>query len=102
MKTSESGLFKFKTNKPMFLNYKKHISFANYGEKMMNKDQGKKMYMFKIVLIGDLDVRKSELRDKYFGYNKDFTSFEDRGTEFAIKRVKSEELNVVFQIWDLQ
>ncbi|NHJ32804.1 MAG: GTP-binding protein [Asgard group archaeon] len=61
-----------------------------------------KSNVFKIVLLGDLEVGKSILREYYFGYNDRITSFEEQGSAFAIKRVKTEELHVVFQIWDLR
>ncbi|MBK5112657.1 MAG: GTP-binding protein [Candidatus Heimdallarchaeota archaeon] len=66
----------------------------------MVKDQ-KKDDVYKIVLIGDKDVGKEILRENYFGYNQDFTAFEDKGLAFAIKRVETEEVKIAFQIWDL-
>ncbi len=85
----------------MFLNYEKHSSFVKYGELKMKKDQKNEGEVYKIVLIGDEDVGKEILRKNYFGYNQDFTAFDDKGLTFAIKRVETEEVKVAFQIWDL-
>lgn len=68
---------------------------------MMNKDQKEDSGVYKIVLIGDEDVGKEILRKRYFGYNQDFTAFDDKGLTFAIKRVETKEVKMAFQIWDL-
>jgi len=67
----------------------------------MNKTQKEAGGVYKIVLIGDEDVGKEILRKRYFGYNQDFTAFDDKGLTFAIKRVENEEVKIAFQIWDL-
>jgi small GTP-binding protein len=67
----------------------------------MNKHQKSDDDVYKIVLIGDEDVGKENLRKSYFGYNQDFTAFDDKGLTFAIKRVETEDLKIAFQIWDL-
>lgn len=67
----------------------------------MDKDQKKDSEVYKIVLIGDEEVGKEILRKHYFGYNQEFTAFDDKGLTFAIKRVETEEVKMVFQIWDL-
>lgn len=67
----------------------------------MDKDQKEDSGVYKIVLIGDEDVGKEILRKRYFGYNQDFTAFDDKGLTFAIKRVETEEVKMAFQIWDL-
>jgi small GTP-binding protein len=68
---------------------------------MMTKHQRDDSKVYKIVLIGDENVGKEILRKNYFGYNQEFTAFDDKGLTFAIKRVESEEIKVAFQIWDL-
>ena len=85
----------------MFLNYEKHISFVKCGEFKMDKDQKEDGGVHKIVLIGDEGIGKEILRKRYFGYNQDFTAFDDKGLTFAIKRVETEEVRAAFQIWDL-
>lgn len=67
----------------------------------MNKTQKEAGGVYKIVLIGDENVGKEILRKNYFGYNQDFTAFDDKGLTFAIKRVETEEVKAAFQIWDL-
>ena len=60
-----------------------------------------KKWNFKIVLAGDGAVGKTSIRERYMG--KGFTGdyLKTIGADFASKKVKVEDNDITFQIWDL-
>lgn len=55
----------------------------------------------KVILIGDSETGKSEMRKKYLGTGFKADYLETIGADFAVKRLKLLDVETNFQIWDL-
>jgi Ras-related protein Rab-11A/Ras-related protein Rab-11B len=84
------------------------ISFAHslfrvsrrYGEKMAARVDEEYEYLFKVVLIGDSGVGKSNLLSRFTRNEFNLESKSTIGVEFATKSIQAEGKTIKAQIWD--
>lgn len=67
---------------------------------MENKDDDDYDYLFKVVLIGDSGVGKSNLLSRFTRNDFNLESMSTIGVEFATRSIKVESKTVKAQIWD--
>ena len=58
------------------------------------------MYLFKIIIIGDAGVGKSNILTRYTKNEFDSSKQPTVGVEFSSKKIKVDNKNIKLQIWD--
>lgn len=94
-----NALFLFYNRPNIYTTFKQALSFYSSAVKMGSRDD-EYDYLFKVVLIGDSGVGKSNLLSRFTRNEFNLESKSTIGVEFATRSISVEGKTVKAQIWD--